>query len=345
VVGHVLFISYGEPDPNSYTDWQTKVDPIMAAAQSDPNITFVVTYGHRPAYSSAASQVAPALQTAINNLGDKYSPAARPDGKYVLNVAHHVHGGEAFSPQHGIYHATDGGGGTDVFGYSQTAAGSLWKTGHLEHLRVTVTGPSMNLEFVCGPAYGPKPSYQPCTAGSVMFTETIGGTTPPPPPPPPPGPTEYVTNPSVENGDMTGWFGVYNAKSQVTAVQPAGGAYDGTWALRITNTATAAQAAGLQNARPYWVTNTTAGTTYTGSAYVSGPAGTVINLMLRECTSAGSCNTYAQKSVTLSAGAWSKVVTAYTAASSGNQIRYYLYAKTIGAGQSFYADKFSETSP
>jgi hypothetical protein len=179
----------------------------------------------------------------------------------------------------------------------------------------------------------------------VLFSETIGPPGPPPPPPPPPPPgTEYVSNSSVENGNMTGWLGVYNAKSKVADIQPTGGAYDGTWALRITNTATAAQAAGLQNAKPYWVTNTTAGTTYTGSAYVSGPVGTVINLMLRECTAAGSCSTYAQKSVTLGS-AWSQVVTAYIAVNSGNQIRYYLYAKTIATGGSFLADKLSVTSP
>ena len=342
-VGHVLFISYGEPDPNSYTDWQAKVDPVMAAAQNDPDITFIVTYGHRPAYSSNATQVAPKLQAAINALGDKYSPVARPDGKYVLNVAHHVHGGEVFAPQHGVHHVTDGGGGTDVFTYSQTAAGSLWKTGHLEHLRVDVNASSMTLNFICGPVFAPKPSFQPCTAGSVLYSETVAASTGPPPPPPPP-PTEYVTNPSVENGDKTGWLGLYNAKSQVADIQPSGGAYDGTWALRITNGATVAQAAGLQNAKPYWVNATTAGTTYTGSAYVRGPAGTVINLMLRECTTTGSCSSYTQKSVTLGAG-WSQVVTSYAAANSGNQVRYYLYAKSIAAGGSFLADEFSLTSP
>jgi hypothetical protein len=198
----------------------------------------------------------------------------------------------------------------------------------------------MSLNFICGPAFTPKPTINPCTKGSVLFSETIsgsggggGG-----------GPTEYVTNPSVENGNLTGWLGVYNAKSKVTDVQPAGGAFDGTWALRVTNSATAAQAVGVQNAKPFWVTNTTAGTTYTGSAYVSGPAGTVINLMLRECTQAGSCSAYTQHSVTLGSG-WSQVVTPYTAANSGNQIRYYLYAKTIAAGGSFLADKFSVTSP
>jgi hypothetical protein len=48
--------------------------------------------------------------------------------------------------------------------------------------------------------------------------------------------------------------------------------------------------------------------------------------------------------VTLGTG-WSPVTTTFTPGTSGNQIRYYLYAKTIGAGKSFYADLFSESSP
>jgi hypothetical protein len=342
-VGHVLFISYGEPDYKDYPTWEPKADAVMAAAQNDPTISFIVTYGHRPAYSSVSSQTNTELLTALNQLGDKYSPAARADGKYVLNVAHHVHGGEAFAPQHGVYQVTNGGGGTGLISYGSTAAGSLWKTGHLEHLRVTATADSMKLEFICGPVDTNNPNFQPCTAGSVLFSETIGASGPPPPPPP--GPTEYVTNPSVESGSMTGWLGVYNSTSGVTDVQPAGGAYDGTWALKVTNTASSTGAAGVQNAKPFWVTDTSAGTTYTGSAYVSGPAGLVVSLMLRECTSSGSCSGYTTKTVTLPSSGWAKVVTPFTPAASGNQIRYYLFAKSLGAGQSFYADEFSETSP
>jgi hypothetical protein len=66
--------------------------------------------------------------------------------------------------------------------------------------------------------------------------------------------------------------------------------------------------------------------------------------MLRECTQAGSCSTYKTKAVTLGTG-WSQVATTYTAAASGNQVRFYLYANSIGAGQSFLADWFSETAP
>ncbi|MDX6286841.1 MAG: hypothetical protein QOG53_2326 [Frankiales bacterium] len=360
-VGHALFISYPEPDNNGFVDWQAKADALMAGAETDANISFIVTYGHRPPYSSASTQTAPKLQTAINALGDKYSPSARADGKYLLNVGHHVHGGEVISPQHGVLQVTNGGGGAENFGFSNTDPNSLWKTGHFEHLRVTVTGPTMKLDFICGPVYTLSPNKEPCVKDSVIYSTTLTSPVVPPPDPdptptptptpsptvsptPPPGPTEYVLNRSVENGDKTGWLGLYNAKSRVTAMQPAGGAYDGTWALQITNTNTAAQSAGVANAQPFWVTNTTAGKPYTGSAWVSGPAGTVVNLMLRECTSGGSCSSYKTKPVTLGSG-WTQVVTTFTPAASGNEIRFYLYASSIGAGQSFFADSFSETAP
>jgi hypothetical protein len=337
-VGHVFFISYPEPETNGYPSWQTKADALMSAAQADPTVSFIVTYGHRPAYSSAPSQVAPALQTAINALGDKYSPAARPDGKYLLNVGHHVHGGEVISPQHGVLQVTNGGGGAENFGFTKTDAHSLWKTGHFEHMKATVTGNTMRLDFICGPVYTLSPNKEPCVKDSVIYSTTLTA------PDAGPGPTEFVANRSVESGDMTGWKGLYSAKSSVTAVQPPGGSYDGTWALQVTNTATAAQAAGLSNAQPIWVTNTRAGTPYTGSAYVSGPSGTVVTLMLRECPQTGSCLTYTTSAVTLGSG-WSQVATTFTPAATGNLLKFYLYANSIGAGQSFLADSFSETAP
>ena len=338
-VGHALFITYPEPEPDAYPDWQAKADLLMAAAQNNPNTSFIVTIGHRPAYSSAVSQVAPKLQAAVNALGDKYSPAARADGKYLLNIGHHVHGGEVIAPQHGVLQVTNGGGGAENFGYSNTDPNSWWKTGHFEHLRVKVTGATMKLDFICGPVSTHSPNRDPCTKDALLYSTTLTS-----PVPPPPVRTEYVLNRSVENGDMTGWLGVYNAKSEVTAVQPVGGSAHGTWALRVKNTATVAQEAGVQNARPRWVTNTTAATTYTGSAWVRGPPGTVVTLLLRECPQAGACSAYKAKSVTLGSG-WRQVVTTLTAAAHGNQVRYSVYANSIAPGGTFLADLFSESAP
>src|SRR5689334_5336364 len=51
-------------------------------------------------------------------------------------------------------------------------------------------------------------------------------------PAPPSGTTELSGNVSVEDG-QTGWTGKYNSHSVVTRVQPAGGSYDGLWALQV----------------------------------------------------------------------------------------------------------------
>ena len=53
--GNTRFINYPEPWSGAWTDWRTKAGNLMAAAQADPEIAFVVTFGHRPAYSSGKS--------------------------------------------------------------------------------------------------------------------------------------------------------------------------------------------------------------------------------------------------------------------------------------------------
>ncbi len=174
--GHVLFISEPEPWTNAYPDWQVKADALMAQAEADPGIYFIVTYGHRPTYSSqTTNSVNLALQTAVNSLGDKYSPAARPDGKYVLNVGHHVHNGEVFAPQHGVVSVVNGGGGSESSTRPVPVAGSLWMTNHFEHMQAVVSDNQMRLNFICGPVYPYNPSQDPCTQNSVLYSTTLTG--------------------------------------------------------------------------------------------------------------------------------------------------------------------------
>ncbi|HSP38729.1 MAG TPA: hypothetical protein VLR26_13340 [Frankiaceae bacterium] len=172
----MLVISEPEEWPGAWTDWQAKAGALMAAAQSNPNIALIVTYGHRPAYTSVGTGSS-GLQTAVDALGDKYSPTARPDGKYVLNIGHHVHGGAIFAPQHGVVHIVDGGGGSEGVSYSTVRAGSQWRTGHFEHLRSTVTGASILLDFMCRPVWPVKPAKEPCTQRSVMHSSTVSART------------------------------------------------------------------------------------------------------------------------------------------------------------------------
>jgi hypothetical protein len=76
--GNVLLISYPEPwDAGTLAAWQAVAQPIMAAAQLDPRVHAIVTYGHRPPISSTPL-ASPAVGSAIAGLADRFSP--RPAG-------------------------------------------------------------------------------------------------------------------------------------------------------------------------------------------------------------------------------------------------------------------------
>jgi Purple acid Phosphatase, N-terminal domain/Calcineurin-like phosphoesterase len=171
--GHVLFISYPEPWSGAFASWQTTADALMAQAEADPDIYFIVTFGHRPAYGNGGISDT-TLQPILDALADKYSPAARPDGKYLMNVAHHIHDGQVLAAQHGLLHVIDGGGGDEETSVTKNPA-TTWLTNHFEHLRVTFTGDKMKLEFICGPPYPTNPSLDACTQGSVLYTQTLTG--------------------------------------------------------------------------------------------------------------------------------------------------------------------------
>ena len=70
-------------------NWQSQIDSVFAAAQADPSIKFIVTFGHRPAYSTGFHQGETDLAGMLNTLGDRYS-------KYVLNLNGHSHDYERF---------------------------------------------------------------------------------------------------------------------------------------------------------------------------------------------------------------------------------------------------------
>jgi Carbohydrate binding domain/Purple acid Phosphatase, N-terminal domain len=211
-VGHVRFISRPEPEPKAYTDWQTKADAIMASAEADPNIWLIVTYGHRTACSSlkangtwaSDANVAPAVAA----LGDKYSPTARPDGKYVLDVGHHIHGAEVCGPTHGIYELTDGGGGAEEAAYSATNPLSSWKDNHLAYLHSTMVGNRLTLQYICGPVYTINPTKAPaCTQGSVLYTlsltSPVGSSSPTPTPTPTPSTPSDSATPTATPTDSS----------------------------------------------------------------------------------------------------------------------------------------------
>ena len=338
----VLFISYPEPYYDALADWQKKADVLMANAQADPSIKFVVTYGHRAAYTNQLNEVNAELRAAVDTLGDRYGAGSAPGGKYVLNVAHHVHGEEAFTPMHGVVHLTNGGGGEGSSSLSDSAPGSLFKTRHPGYLTADydAAAGTLAVRLRCGPEYAPNPN-EPCTLGSTLYSVTFTAGQQPPPGPQPP--VEYFTNQSVETSGK-GFLGVYSANDDVTWSAEAG--FDGTHSIRIRNTAAATQPAGLAN-KPVVVTSTTAGVTYTGSVWVrTTQANQPATIRLWECDSAGTCSFGSAKTTsTLVDTGWRQLKVAFKATRTGDQLKYAVVADPLPPGVSLYADMFSLTKP
>jgi hypothetical protein len=314
----------------------------MADAQADPTVTFVVTYGHRPACTSQKSNGHFASSTevvaAVNALGDRYSPAARPDGKYVLDVGHHIHIAEVCSPQHGVWELTDGGGGAEQPVVAATNPASLWKDNHFSYLRGRMVGGTLGLEFVCGPENTSAPTLAPaCTQGDTLYSLSITST-----PTPPPTTVEYVANPSVET-DLTGWTGLYNKSSRSARVA---GGFDGSFALRCWNGGTSTATVGVVD-KPHWVAGSTvAGRTYTASAWASAQvSGERLSLVIKELTASKAVVGSSSVAVTPAPGGWVLLSTTYTATRSGDSLAFYVTGAKVPAGQGFLADLLGLTAP
>ena len=190
--GSVRFISYPEPyDAGTWTGWQAAADSVFAAAQADPSVKFIVTFGHRPAYSTGFHEGEVPLARVLDTFGDRYP-------KYVLNVNGHSHNYERFIPIHGVTHITAGGGGASLeTPWSGTDDRTAFRAMHLAHLRVDASSTGLRIEAVCGPPTGKDEIA--CVQGSVIDSYTIGTN---PPPPSAPAPTLYVAkqNPSCSDG-------------------------------------------------------------------------------------------------------------------------------------------------
>src|SRR5438093_123757 len=108
--GNTRFIAYPEPWDN-YGHWfslmsNTSGTGIMDQAQADPNIRFIVTFGHRPAWSTGVHPGDTILAGHTSTLHATHS-------KYVLNLNGHSHDYERSNPTltGGVTHITSGAGG------------------------------------------------------------------------------------------------------------------------------------------------------------------------------------------------------------------------------------------
>ena len=170
--GPVRFIGYPEPWTGAWADWQAKATTLMSQAQSDPSIKYVITYGHRPAYSTGYHPGETQLANILDGFGSTYS-------KYVLNINGHSHDYERFQPIQGVTHVTVGAPSSVEVPWSSTDPRTAFRAMHLSHLRVELSDTGLRLQSVCD-ASSFKEDFT-CAQGSVIDEYTIG--TPPVTPP------------------------------------------------------------------------------------------------------------------------------------------------------------------
>lgn len=173
--GNVRFIAYPEPYTGAtWTDWQTHADALMGQAQADPSIQFIVTFGHRPAYSSGYHAGDPGLKAILDSLGARHS-------KYVLNLNGHSHDYERSAPQSGVTHVTVGIGGSTLETVGGTCpwgggcpapAWSVDRAFHHGALRLVFDATSIRGAVLCGPAASEDDIT--CPPGGVFDSFEIG---------------------------------------------------------------------------------------------------------------------------------------------------------------------------
>ncbi|MBL8031288.1 MAG: metallophosphoesterase family protein [Candidatus Doudnabacteria bacterium] len=178
--GDVLFISFPEPWYNAINDWQSKVTPLMTSAQNDPAIKFIVTYGHRPVYSSTSWTAPEGYEAAFSSLANQFGPAN--GGKYVLNIAQHRHNMEVFKDgmPGGVMHVVNGGGGQGLINFQSIVAGSVFRAKHLGFSTLEYDGVNRSLTYkmICGPSTTGE-AYS-CTPGTAVYTKTFTSDPPTP---------------------------------------------------------------------------------------------------------------------------------------------------------------------
>jgi hypothetical protein len=152
--GEVRFIIYPEPyTHDTWIDWAQRAEPLFAAAEADPRIKFVITAGHRPAYSSGHHGGDPQLRAILDGFGKRFK-------KYVLNLTGHSHVYERTKPQAHVVHITAGTGGGALehaptpclWDVCKVPAFTAFRAIHHGFLKISVQPTQLDVKAVCGPA-------------------------------------------------------------------------------------------------------------------------------------------------------------------------------------------------
>jgi hypothetical protein len=167
--GAVRFIVYPEPyTKETWPDWALKVEPLFAEAEADPELSYIVTAGHRPAYSSGHHGGDPQLRAILDGFGKRF-------GKYVLNLAGHAHAYERTKPQAHVVHVTAGIGGGALehaatkclWADCKAPAYSAFRAIHHGFLKLQVKADGITLEAICAGALPAEDDIH-CADGEIM---------------------------------------------------------------------------------------------------------------------------------------------------------------------------------
>ena len=181
--GNVRFIAYPEPYTGAWTAWKADATTLMDGAQASASIRFIVTFGHRAAYSSGSHAGLATIRSILDTLGVHHS-------KYVLNLNGHSHDYERTTPRFGVTHITVGIGGATL---EQASGTCIWTGGcppppwsvlrlyHHGALRLDLGPSSIQGQLLCGP--NSAHDDMSCTTGQLLdqFTITGQGVTSTPP--------------------------------------------------------------------------------------------------------------------------------------------------------------------
>jgi hypothetical protein len=171
--GNVRFISY--PDWNGgWWDWNQKADAIFAAAQNNPDIQWIVVWGHQPAYSTGyhPNDGTHGMAVYLNPIADKYS-------KFRLCLSGHNHIMEISGPQdtHGvIYAGASSPFPTQAYGASR-ASFDTFRALHPGFLKAMFNADNIVLQYIAANGDASHDDYTEITGthnpGDVVYTYTI----------------------------------------------------------------------------------------------------------------------------------------------------------------------------
>jgi hypothetical protein len=146
--GNTRFISYPEPwTSGSWNEWKSYATPVFSAAQTNPNIKFIVTFGHRSAYTSTngRSPGETSLRTILDGFHTVYS-------KYVLDLSGHNHQYERYQLASGmnyVVNSTTGSYYHTGWASSTKPTGCAFRAIHYGILVLDITDTAIQGQFVC----------------------------------------------------------------------------------------------------------------------------------------------------------------------------------------------------